>query len=372
MENAAGDRLILALDSDEAVAKLKFPKNVKEIVIDGCGHTLTFSGAAAIKPDRKLTLYDITIKVEKKDKPQNITLTATAGGLVLEKVTFDGKKTTVNAKKGDLTLIGVTAENLFVRGDPKTELTVGGTVNAAKITGFGKVLLNGTLTASETLNIGAITFVEGSVLNAPKNAAITFKNGLSGTGTINLADGFKPLTIKGTIGGKITLTADKPLAEGQLIFKSKLTDLIDVFDISGIAPVVNDGTYEYRLYVKSSKVYLRAFKMQVGDTTYCEWADIMSGITKAGKSGESYSLNLLGNVDLGKTFKLPTKGKYGGLTIDGNGHTLTYSGSSITLTGNLKLTNLTLTAMAKNGCTIKQGSFTLDAGGAELVNCKIK
>ena len=97
----------------------------------------------------------------------------------------------------------------------------------------------------------------------------------------------------------------------------------------------------------------------------------MTDITKAGKSSESYTIFLLGDVDLGKTFKLPSKGKYESLTIDGNGHKLTYSGSSITLTGNLKLTYLTLIAKAAKGCTIKQGKFTLDVGGADLINCKV-
>ena len=98
----------------------------------------------------------------------------------------------------------------------------------------------------------------------------------------------------------------------------------------------------------------------------------MNSITKAKASDKIYAIELLGNIDLGKAFKLPTKGKYAGLTIDGNDHTITFSGSSITLTGDLTLTDLTLNATATKGCTIKPGKFTLDADGAKLVNCTTK
>ncbi|MBQ9384390.1 MAG: hypothetical protein IJT87_09140, partial [Ruminiclostridium sp.] len=371
LENATGDKLILALVADESVTKLKFPKNVKEITIDGGGHTLDFTGAANIKPNQELTLINMTIKAEKKGNKQNITLTAAAGGLVLEDVTFDGKKTTITASKGDLALDNVIANDLTVKGNVKTTLTVEGDVSAATVSGFGNIKADGSLTVTKTLKANTLELSGNAVLNVAAGAAITLSKGISGNGTINLASGFKAITLNGAAAGRIRLTGDK-MTDGQLIFKSKLTNLNDVFDISGIAPEVTDGEYEYGLYAKSGKVYLRAFKMQLGDTAYCEWADIMTDITKAGKGDESYTVSLLGSVDLGKAFKLPTKGKYAGLTIDGNGNTLTYSGSSITLTGNLKLTNLTLNATAKNGCTIKQGSFTLDAGGAELVNCKVK
>ena len=372
LENAVGEKVMLALDGDETVMKLKFPKNVKEITIDGCGHTLTFAGAAAIKPNQKLTLYDIAIKAEKNGKKQNITVTAAAGGLVLEKVALDGKKATITASKGDLTLDDVSCSStLALKGSTKTALTVSGAVGAYTVTGFNAVNAAGTLTVTKTLKVNTLDLSDDAVLNVVKGAAITLSKGISGNGAIYLASGFKAITINGKATGNIKLTGTK-MTDGQLIFKSKLTNLNDVFDVSEISPEVTDGEYSYGLYSKSGKVYLRAFKMRVGDTTYCEFTDIMTDITKVGKSGESYSLDLLGNVDLGKAFKLPTKNKYASLTVDGGGHTLTFSGSSITLTGNLKLTNLTLNATAKNGCTIKQNGFTLDAGGAELINCKIK
>ena len=374
IENNEEETVILALEADTDVSTLKFPKNVKEIIIDGCGHTLDFTSTASIKPSQKLTLVNITIKAEKNGKKQNITLTAAAGGLVLENVTFDGKKTTITATKGDLTLDNVTANNLTVKGAAKRTLTVEGNVNAATISGFGNIKADGSLTVTKTLKVNTLDLSENAVLNVVKGAAITLSKGISGNGTINLASGFKAITINGKATGNIKLTGDK-MTDGQLIFKSKLTNLNDVFDVSGIAPAVIDGEYSYGLYAKSGKVYLRAFKMQVGDKTYCELSDVLNGINKSKEKGKSYELDLLGDIDFGKSFKLPTKGKYNSLSIDGNGHSISFNGTTLTLTGNLTLKNVKITAM-KNGkpvaWTIKKKQYELFTENAELENCKVK
>ncbi|MBP3856568.1 MAG: chitobiase/beta-hexosaminidase C-terminal domain-containing protein [Ruminiclostridium sp.] len=374
IENNEEETVILALEADTDVSTLKFPKNVKEIIIDGCGHTLDFTSTASIKPSQKLTLVNITIKAEKNGKKQNITLTAAAGGLVLENVTFDGKKTTITATKGDLTLDNVTANNLTVKGAAKRTLTVEGNVNAATISGFGNIKADSSLTVTKTLKVNTLDLSENAVLNVVKGAAITLSKGISGNGTINLASGFKAITINGKATGNIKLTGDK-MTDGQLIFKSKLTNLNDVFDVSGIAPAVIDGEYSYGLYAKSGKVYLRAFKMQVGDTTYCELSDVLNGINKSKEKGKSYELDLLGDIDFGKTFKLPTKGKYNSLSIDGNGHSISFNGTTLTLTGNLTLKNVKITAM-KNGkpvaWTIKKKKYELVTENAELENCKVE
>ena len=315
----------------------------------------------------KLSTY-IEKKLSKLDKYFNEDVTA---NVVVSKLRETPKfEATINAKQGDLTLGNITAADLVINGHAKTNLTVGGEVSATKITNFGNVLLNGTLTASKTLNIGAITFSEGSTLNAAKDAAITLKNGLSGNGTIKLAEGFKPLTIKGTISGKIMLTADKPLTEGAQIFKSSLTNLNDVFDVHGIAPVVNDGTYEYGLYVKSNKAYLRAFNLQLGGKTFCEISDLMASISAAKDSSKIYEMNVLGDMQL-SSLNLPKKGTYKGLTINGNGHTMTLQNNALTLTGDLTLENVTI-ASAKGAWTIKTNGFTLTADSEKLINCTIK
>ena len=375
IDSAEEKSLTLALDSDTDLSKLKFPKNVKEIAIDGGGHTLGFTGAASLKPNQKLTLSNITIKAEKNGKPQNITITAAAGGLVLENVTLDGKKATVTATKGDLTLGDVTANDLNVKGSANTKLTIDGDVDAATVSGFGTVEVAVALTVTKSLSVNEMKLSDGAVLNVAAGVAVTVKKGISGNGTVHLAEGFKPISISGSITGRIALTSNAPMTDGTLLFKSKLTDLDEHFDVSGIAPEVTDGEYSYGLYSKSGKVYLRAFKMQVGDNTYCEWADIMSGITKSKADAKDYTLTLLGDMDIAAALKLPTKGKYAGLTIDGSGHSISFSGTTLTLTGDLTLKNVKITAM-KNGkpvvWTIKMKQYKLVTENAVLENCTVK
>ncbi len=369
---AAGENTTITLTSDDNAGKLTFPKSddAKEITINGGGNMLEFTGSAAIKPNQELTLTDLTIKAEKDGKAQEIKLTAAKGGMTLENVTLDGKKSTINATKGDLTLGDIDATDLNVSGAKSTTLTVDGDVDATKISGFGTVDVEGALTIEKTLTINNLELGAGGIITVAKDASITINKGISGSGTIKLADGFKSITIKGTLSGKIKLISDKPFVEGAQIFKSSLTNLNDVFDVHGIAPAVNDGTYEYGLYVKGGKAYLRAFKLQLGDATFCEISDLTKSISNAKEAGERYTLNLLGDCDL-NSLNLPKKGTYGGLTIDGNGHSITLKGNTLSLTGDLTLENVTI-ASAKGAWTIKTNGFTLTADPDKLINCTIK
>ena len=372
LKNAKGDKVVITLGKDVSISKLTFPKekDAKEIIIDGNGYTIGFTGSASIKPNQKLTLVNVNIEAVKNGKPQTITITSSKYGLTLENIELNGKKETITASSGDLTLDNVKGNELTVKGAAKTTLTANGDVDATTVSGFGTVAVNDTLSVTKTLTVNELMFADNAVLKIAADAAATIKKGISGNGTISLASGFKPISISGALNGTIKLTGDK-MTDGTLLFKTKL-DLTGKVDISGIAPEVTDGEYKYDLYAKSGKVYLCAYRFTVDGTAYAVWADAMNAITKAKESGKIYAIELLGDIDLGKTFKLPTKGKYAGLTINGNGHTITFSGSSITLTGDLTLTDLTLNATAKKGCTIKPGKFTLDADGATLLNCTTK
>ncbi len=362
----------IMLGKDVSISRLTFPKakDCKEIVIDGCGCAVEFTGSASIRPNQKLTILNAGIIAEKNGKPQNITITASNGGLTLENVSLNGKKATVTASKGDLTLGSVDGTDLTVRGAAKTTLTANGDVAAAVVSGFGTAAVNGILTVTKSLTVNELEFADGAVLEIAGGAAVTVKKSISGNGTIDLASGFKPVSISGKVNGNITLTGDK-IAEGTQIFKTRL-DLSGKVDISGIAPEVTDGKYEYGLYAKSGKVYLYAYRFAVDGTAYAVWTDAMNAVTKAEASDKTYTIELLGDIDLGRTFKLPSKGKYAGLIINGNRHKLTFSASTITLTGDLTLNDITLNATAKNGSTIKKGMFTFDKGNATLVNCTVK
>ncbi len=369
LEGLTGESATLALTEDVNVTKVKFPKNVKDITIIGFGHRLTFAGSAAIKPNQKLTLNDITIEAEKKGVPQAITVTGAAGGLVLSKVTFSGKKTTVNSSKGDLTVGFLYGSAITIKGNAKTVLYISDEVTAETITGFGKADLAGALGISKTFKVNDLDISENARLVAGEGSAITVSRELSGNGEIYLDEGFKPITLGGKVSGRIRLNSKTKLKEGDQVFKSKADNLNEVFDVTDIAPDADGTEYGYGLYVKSGKAFLRAFRMKLGSVEYCEWGDILDYIKKQNAASAEYTVELLGDADLGKTFKLPAKGKYASLTIMGNDHTLSFSASSITLTGGLTLKNITFKSTANKACTIKTDKFELKTDKATFVNC---
>ena len=99
----------------------------------------------------------------------------------------------------------------------------------------------------------------------------------------------------------------------------------------------------------------------------------MKAITNLKMKDAAYTFELLGDTDLGSTFTLPAKGKYAWLTIYGNGHTINFKSSSITLTADLMLRDIKLNATANKGCTVKLNKFKLDIDeSVTLTNCTQK
>ena len=189
LKNAKGDTVTITLGKDVSIEKLTFPKekDAKEIIIDGNGYTIGFTGSASIKPNQKLTLVNVNIEAVKNNKPQNITITSPKGGLTLENVTLNGKKATITASSGDLTLGNVAGNELTVKGAAKTMLTANGEVGASSVTGFGTAAVNGTLNVTKTLSVKELIFADDAVLEIASGAAVTVKKRISGNGTIDLA-----------------------------------------------------------------------------------------------------------------------------------------------------------------------------------------
>lgn len=375
----SGKYSLIGINKDQTgLKKMTFAKaaDTALIGIEGNSKTLAFEGAANIKPNQTFILSELTLTAEKGGKAQNVTITSAAGdggGLLLDEMKIKGKKATVNASKGDLILSDVSADcQLDVKGSSKTVLGAFGEVEADNITGFGLIELKGKLIVKKKLVANKINFNEGAELIIMKGATVSIKKGISGYGTVHLNDGYKSFDIKGSADGNIKITADNKFADKQLIIKSSLKDLDKAFDISGIVPEVTDGSYDYGLYTKSGKVYVRAYKMKLDGTKYCEWGDIVKDINSKKAKNATYAVELLSDVDPGSTFKLPGKGKYAGLTIYGKGHTLMFPASSLGLTGNLKLSDVTFKSSAKKSCTIKLNKFSFDHADATLINCTEK
>ena len=369
-----GDNTAFTLSGNAAADKLKFPKakDAKSIGIDGKDNALEFSGSANIKPNQAFTLTNADIKAQKSGKAQSIILTAAKDGMVLDDVRFEGKSVKINATKGDLILGDISSTGpLTITGNKKTKLVIEGDVEAASITGFGTVIIRESVTVTKALNAGNLIIEEVGLIDVGKGAAVTVKNGIDGYGEIILEEGFKPITLNGQADGYLTLTSDSQFYDGQQIFKSKLTNLEDVFDYSDCLPYIKDGNYEYGLYSKSGKVCVRAMAYILNGQPYCEWNDVISAINKAKNANAHYTLELLKDTDLNSGFKLPGRKKYASLTIDGNNYTIMFKGKSVSLTGDMTLDNVTVGS--KGGAwTLKTGGFKFEAGAAELISCTPK
>ncbi|MBR5406773.1 MAG: hypothetical protein IK111_03915 [Lachnospiraceae bacterium] len=291
--------------------------------------------------------------------------------MILDDVGFEGKAARINATKGNLTLGDIDSGcPLTIKGNKKTKLVIEGDIEAASITGFGEVVINGSVTVTKALNAGNLYIDNEGDIFVRKGATIGVKDGIDGFGEIILEDGFKPMTINGKADGYITLTCEELFYDGEQIFKSKLTNLEEVFDYEDSLPTIRDGIYEYGLYNKSGKVYIRALRYMLDDMPYCEWDDMVKAINKTKASDKQYTVTLLSDAEL-KGFKLPGKKKYASLTIEGNNFTIMFKGKSVKLTGDMTLDNVVVRSMA-GAWTLKTGGFKLNDGGAELPDCTIK
>ena len=376
-EAPAAQTTKIALMDDMTVDRLSFPRaSDAAIVIDGMEHTLTFTGNASIAPKNKqsLALEDITLKAEKNGRAGDVTVTASAGGLTLDGVDFECRQATVRASKGALNLKNVffwkQPEKVSIKGGSKSELNVNGTVWAGPVTGFKKVTIHGLLIPYKTLKAGELKLESDGRLNVMKGAVINISRGISGTGTVYLDDGFTPITLGSGNSGCIMLVSDEPLQEHSMIFKGRGTGPGSVFDISGISPKVTDGSYKYGLYSKGGKTYLRAYRIKLGSRTYCEWGDCIADINK-GKAASDRTMTLLGGYDISGALKLPSKGKCGRLTINGDGHRLTFNGGKATAGCDITFRNMTVRSVC-GSWTLNKGRFEVACDNASLIGCTVK
>lgn len=392
-ETPASGTTKLALANDITVRSLVFPKTGDmSFEIDGMSNTMTFSGNAdiSLKNKQSLVLEDIVIKAENKGKVQNIKFTTQTGGMVLndvelnggqvtlnsmkgslslDDVEFDCKKPVVNAKGDRLDLEDVIANDLTVKGSTKTVLATDGTVRVSEIIGFKKIDNSGTLTTTKTLKVNYLDMSGNAVLDVPGGSLVTISRGITGNGTIILNKGFLPITLGKENSGSILLTSDETM-EYREIFKTKASELDSVFDVRQISPEVSGKKYKYGLYCRAGKACLRAYTIAFDGRKYCEWKDVVADIAKKKPAGD-VQVTLLADVDIAGSFKLPAKGTYTSLTINGDGYNLSITDSSMKLTGNLKLKNITVNSESR-AWTIKKGKYSLATDGAKLIGCRIE
>ena len=325
---------IVELKSDMVGEKpLSIPKKPASVTLYGNGHSIVIKGNK-ITSNSPLTLEDVVIKTvhsKKEGVPEKLSLNAKSGLTINSGVAFDGKSVKIQVKK-DMVLAGTLSANTLI---------------ADKFT----------LEAGAVYNVGS-----GDRFTVNKELI-----GKEGSG-IYLYKGFKPLVLKGKATGMLTFNSDEDLADGTQVIscsKKNMTgdNLRGVFDCTGLT--ANDvPTY---LCFYKGKACLFGESIEFGGSQYCLWTDAVSAMNTNLKSGEKeLSIKLIGDVNMMGKFLLPKKG-YELLTINGNGHSLTFT-SDIKLTGNLTVTDDTalIKVNKKNekvSGKVKEGKFKYNGPG---------
>ena len=339
----------LTLNDDIEAGKLTLPKNA-DIIIKGNRHTIKFVGVTALSSTASLTLENVRIESKTKaGADAAFSISNTTGDITLNDLLFTGTE-------------------LNIKGGLKNVLNIGASDPITKIEGFSTVVLSDSVEIQKSLNTTNLRLGENSELLIDKDAAVTVKGILRAEfgATIELVKGFKPITLNGTAEGEpgsIFLVSAETL-EDQQLFKTKIVDL-SIFDISGIVPDPEDGVYDYDYYVSSDKVLLKAYNIQLTidgeNITFAYWKDMINLITKLNDKYADYTIELLGNVDIGGAFTLPAKTKFASLTVDGGGHSLVFTGTSYSFSGDVTLSDMILEPM-KSGKYVPTFKFSVSKG----------
>ncbi len=316
---------IVELGSDVSGEKnLTIPKTAKSVTVKGNGHKINIVGTK-IASGTKLILEDVTFSAANKKGVK--------------------AKFSVNAKKGLVVNAGV--------GFDASSVTV-------KV--GGDFELNAELNANNVSTTNLI-LNSGSKLTAAAGYKISVKNLLKGNGgEIELAEGFnKPVSFKGTVEGKIVFNGAKQ-ADGTQLIKANAKKLsAEVLKASfDVTEITDNDTDTYLYYLSSGKACIFGESISYNGENYALWKDVVAKMN-ADKASD-YVIELYGDVNVKGALKLPKKG-YQSLTINGNGHTLTFTGN-IKLTGNTVVKDTVLKKVDKKGRQqsgrVVKGKFTYE------------
>ncbi len=356
MKDASG-RYTLRLNEDVDISRLYLPKLVAGLTIDGNGHVLKLTGIRSINPKYAFGLKDINLTaVTKTGVPAALNIQDLNGDVSIEGLGFNG--TTLN-----------------ITGAKAYTLTLGDTPVIAVLKGFGKVNMRGNSAISKSFNANDVVLestaelrlMDGSQMLVNKKGCLSGNEG----SRLILENGFKPIDLRGGADGRIKLISDISLEDKQ-IFKTK-TDITEVFDVYGISPAT-DGSYEYGLYASGAYYYLKAPVIELNGTGYAFWNEMIAAIND--KTAEAY-ITLLADVDTGGAFKLPAAAKCAGLTINGNGHVLSFTGNSASLNVATTFKDITIKALKRNtaqNCAwvLRTNGKLTKSGNVNLIDCTEK
>lgn len=350
--NDSSTNYTLTLNEDVSAKKLALPSKAASLTIksDGEAKTLNLIKISAVSAKTPLVLNNVAVE---STKPFSIS--APKG---LEIASF--RSESISAIKGGAKYALSLGANELSYTDTKT-----GAKLSPAVSGFGTVELNAPFTVGKTFTGSALILDEYAELTVPSGKTnVTFKTVKGENDSkIKLDEGFAPLKFTGTgadaVTGRILLVSDSAIDESTVIFASKnIGD--NVFDVNGIAPV---GTVDYTLAVIKGKTYLRPISLEVGENRYALWTDAVAAIEMKNDSTASYTIKLLSDHNIGGTMKLPKLGTYDRIAITSENRTLTFTGSSVSLTGNTDIISTTLTSKTSAG---KLSKYTISARDYEL------
>lgn len=320
MKDKNKDYHVVILGDLKGEKNLTIPKTAKSVTITGNGHTVEITGTK-FTANAPLILESVKIRaVDKNGKPAKFTLNAKKGLMVNKGVTFEGKTTEVRSG--------------------------------------AEISITGALTVN-TVSCKELRIYEGGMLGAVAGCKINVKQVLkSNGGSIYLADGFKPISLGGTVEGSVKFTGAKQ-ADGTQILKTsakKITaeTLAKAFDVSAI----NTGTVTAHLYyLKSGKACIFGDAISYNGKDYGIWKDVIADMNAAQKAAKkagtkaNFTVSLKGDVDMMGAFKMPSGG-YASITIIGNSHKMTFTGD-IKLTGDTVISGVVLNKVNKKGVKVE-------------------
>ncbi|MCI5905203.1 MAG: hypothetical protein MRZ61_08710, partial [Oscillospiraceae bacterium] len=376
-------------------------------VFDGTTTTACATWADAIKAITDKT-KDYTITVNETTEEGKISFPAASKAKSVKVVGADAGVTLTTTATSLTIPTDVTFENILVETSDSKGLKISGS-KSVTLNGFGSKTIT-SLSAKNTLTISAINDdiavvnyaitgaavldIKGSVkfANTVKATKLVLEDG-SGIGVDDKAvtfttieakkytvigyktNKFVPITVTGavTAEGSISIETmdNSDFADGQTVLKAKTADLSKFVLYEKSLPTSKLG-FTLARDGSDVKVMKTVFAVYFGDTSsvtpvtsFAQWSDVLNFIADNAKNGnkdEDYIVELLADVNIGK-FTMPKAGTFGSLGIgfSEKPYTLTFTGTTVSLTGDTFLYNLILKA-EKTAGSGNYVDFSISAG----------
>lgn len=319
---------------------LTFPTNAASVTLTGEGKLTLAAKLVKLLPKTSLTVD--TAIVNEKNKAVAFTMPA----------------------KSVLT-IGAGADVNFgaITGKSTAELNILADTAAASIATFKNVNIANDAILTVSGKISGVTGLSGTVKitgyktsNSAKITNIGNAHFILTMGKVSGKDAVAALTVTKIADGLTLTVADAKGSEAEIASEMKVALSAKTDDISDKIIITNTESESGEPFVAMQfDKEIRAIspkdapKLDLNGKKYYSWSEMIADITDDSKD---QTITLLDDYDIGSALKLPTSG-FRTLALNGNGHTLTFIGTSVKLSSDLSVSDITLTAVNKSGTAVK-------------------